>query len=83
MVPELKKAAIGRVTTLPGCGINAQAHGNGLVLGNHRPIEEHMLCRPEIEVRLFCCQRRLGGALAEHHFGTGYQGDLRVYGRLC
>ncbi len=37
---------------LPGRGIQAQAHGMELVLGNHRLIEERGLCKPEIEARL-------------------------------
>ncbi len=37
---------------LPGRGIQAQAHGVELVLGNHRLIEERGLRSPEIEARL-------------------------------
>jgi Cd2+/Zn2+-exporting ATPase len=37
---------------LPGRGLQAQAHGVELVLGNHRLIEERGLCSPEIEARL-------------------------------
>ena len=39
-------------TALPGRGIQAQAHGTALVLGNHRLIEEMGICSPEIEARL-------------------------------
>jgi Cd2+/Zn2+-exporting ATPase len=37
---------------LPGRGIQAQAHGVELVLGNHRLMEERGLCNPVIEARL-------------------------------
>jgi Cd2+/Zn2+-exporting ATPase len=37
---------------LPGRGIQAQAHGVDLVLGNHRLMEERGLCNPGIEARL-------------------------------
>ena len=37
---------------LAGRGIQAQAHGIDLVLGNHRLIEEMGICSPEIEARL-------------------------------
>ncbi len=45
-------ASLSGFKALPGRGIEAQAHGVELVLGNHRLIEERGLCSPEIEARL-------------------------------
>jgi Cd2+/Zn2+-exporting ATPase len=42
---------------LAGRGIQAQAHGVHLVLGNHRLIEEMGICSPEIEARLAVHER--------------------------
>ncbi|MFZ3126859.1 MAG: heavy metal translocating P-type ATPase, partial [Rhodoferax sp.] len=39
-------------TALPGRGIEAQADGIHLVLGNHRLIEDRGICSPQIEARL-------------------------------
>ncbi|MFZ3219186.1 MAG: heavy metal translocating P-type ATPase [Rhodoferax sp.] len=39
-------------TALPGRGIEAQADGIHLILGNHRLIEDRGICTPQIEARL-------------------------------
>ncbi|WP_374694528.1 heavy metal translocating P-type ATPase [Hydrogenophaga pseudoflava] len=39
-------------TALPGRGVEAQADGLTLILGNHRLMEERGLCSPQIEARL-------------------------------
>ena len=45
-------ASLSGFKALAGRGIQAQAHGVELVLGNHRLMEERGLCTPEIEARL-------------------------------
>jgi len=45
-------------TALPGRGIEAQANGFSLLLGNHRLIEERGLCGPQIEARLAAHEAR-------------------------
>lgn len=39
-------------TALPGRGVEAEAEGLSLILGNHRLIEKRGLCSPQIEARL-------------------------------
>lgn len=46
------KGQLAAFTALPGRGIEAQASGLRLLLGNHRLIEERGLCSPQIEARL-------------------------------
>ena len=45
-------ASLSGFKALPGRGVQAQAHGVELVLGNHRLVEERGLCTPDIEARL-------------------------------
>ena len=44
--------ALESFTALPGRGIEANADGLPLILGNHRLIEDRGLCSPQIEARL-------------------------------
>jgi Zn2+/Cd2+-exporting ATPase len=48
----LPEDGVSDFSALPGRGIEARLDGRGLLLGNHRLIEERRLCSPEIEARL-------------------------------
>ena len=52
LVDSRCEADLSDFKALPGRGVQAQAHGIELVLGNHRLIEERGLCSPDIEARL-------------------------------